>query len=556
MKKLCTASQMRLMDKTAMHGIYAIAPAVLMENAGHAVVEKAEPYVDGWADKDVIIFCGKGNNGGDGFVIARHLLAAGARVYVYVLGTIEKYSPEAQQHLHSLQQMEQENSCCLIYFQPSDRAYRLLEQRLFSCQVAIDAMLGTGFHGDLRQPLGEIVEMINAVAATGQLQVVAVDIPTGVNSDTGAISGFETAAYGPLYADVTVTFGELKTGLLFYPGKTCCGSIELDPIGMPLPLLAQEEPAAAYVLEEQDIVDVLQPRAADSHKGTHGTIGIVTGCSDMAGAALMSSHGAVRSGAGKVFLRVPKVTAAYCIGQQPEIMVKGIGREAYFTAEDSAEILAECDNWTAIAMGPGMGKDSRTRDFLMAMIEHTTCPLVLDADALNLLAGHLDILKSEGQRIIMTPHLAEFSRMSGLSMGEIKKDIIQAAKSFVKEWSVNLVLKGAPTLIVSPQDLHVYVNPTGNPGMAAGGMGDILTGIITAMIGHAGIENLSTAACCGVYLHGRAGDFCQSQLGPYGFTPYELADALPRVLGEMDAERRLPVVKTAMIMEDTCNDQK
>ena len=547
MQKITTAAQMRNMDRIAMHGVYAMAPAVLMENAGHAVAERAGAWLDGWDGKDVVLFCGKGNNGGDGFVIARHILAAGARVYVYVLGKEEDYSDEARQHLHTLQQLADEETCLLLPTPQSDADWQLLQKRLLASSVVIDAMLGTGFHGSLRQPLASIVAEVNAAAAAGAVTVIAVDMPTGVNSDTGAVSNGDDDEDGPLFADMTVTFGALKRGLVLYPGRACAGHIEVDPIGMPGPLLMQLEEDPAYLLQESDIAEIVVPRSPDSHKGTHGTIAIVTGSSQMAGAALMAAHGAVRSGAGKVFLRVPGATAPYCIGVQPEIMVRGVGTGDHFTAADADEIIAESKNWSVLAMGPGLGRDAETKEFLLKVLAAVTCPVVLDADALNLLAGEKALIASRGSRIIMTPHLAEFSRISGLSMAEIKADPIAAARQFASEWKVNLVLKGAPTLIVSAKTGNVYVNSTGNAGMACGGMGDVLTGMIAAMIAHQGMSDLCSAACAGVYLHGAAGDACRKDRGPYGFTPMERADALPQVLASLEEDLALPILQQPLI---------
>lgn len=547
MQKVTTAAQMRNMDRIAMHGIYAIAPAVLMENAGHAVAERAGAWLEGWDGKDVVLFCGKGNNGGDGFVIARHILAAGARTYVYVLGQEEDYSQEARQHLHTLQQLADDETCLLLPAPQSEADWQVLQKRLLASSVVIDAMLGTGFHGSLRQPIASIVAEVNAAAAAGAVTVIAVDMPTGVNSDTGAVSNGDDDEDGPLFADMTVTFGALKRGLVLYPGRACAGHVEVDPIGMPGPLLMQLEEDPAYLLQESDIAEIVVPRSPDSHKGTHGTIAIVTGSSQMAGAALMAAHGAVRSGAGKVFLRVPGATAPYCIGVQPEIMVRGVGTGDHFTAADADEIIAESKNWSVLAMGPGMGRDAGTKAFLLKVLEAVDCPIVLDADALNLLAGEKALIASRGSRIIMTPHLAEFSRLSGLSMTEIKADPIAAARHFASEWKVNLVLKGAPTLIVSARTGNVYINSTGNAGMACGGMGDVLTGMIAAMTAHQGMSDLCSAACAGVYLHGAAGDACRKAHGPYGFTPMETADALPGVLASLEEDLALPILQQPLI---------
>ena len=547
MKKINTAAQMRQMDYEAMHGVYAIAPAVLMENAGRAVAERAEKWIEGWDGKDVVIFCGKGNNGGDGFVIARYILAAGARAYVYILGDDGDYSDEARQHLHTLRELADDETCLLLAAPESQADWQLLRKRLHASSIVIDAMVGTGFHGSLRQPVSAIVAEINVASAVGAVTVIAVDMPTGVNADTGVVSHGDDEEDGPLFADMTVTFGVLKRGLSLYPGRASAGHIEVDSIGMPGPLLYGANDDAVYLLQQSDIAEIVVPRSPDSHKGSHGTIAVVTGSSQMAGAALMAAHGAVRSGAGKVFLRVPGKVGPYCIGVQPEVMVKSVGTGDSFTAEDAESIIEESRNWSVLAMGPGMGKDDRTREFLKRVLAGTTCPVVLDADALNLLAGEKEFIRSLGQGLIVTPHLAEFSRLSGLSLDDIKEDLIGTARAFAADWKVNLVLKGAPTLIVSAKTGNVYVNPTGNAGMACGGMGDILTGMIAAMTAHQGMSDLCSAACAGVYLHGAAGDACRKDRGPYGFTPMETADAVPRVLADLEENLALPILQQPLI---------
>ncbi|WP_296827556.1 NAD(P)H-hydrate dehydratase [uncultured Megasphaera sp.] len=547
MKKINTAAQMRQMDYEAMHGNYAIAPAVLMENAGRAVAERAEKWIEGWDGRDVVLFCGKGNNGGDGFVIARYILAAGARAYVYILGEEGDYSDEARQHLHTLKELADDETCLLLPPPVSEEDWYLLRKRLHASSIVIDAMVGTGFHGSLRQPVAAIVAEVNAAAAAGAVTVIAVDMPTGVNSDTGVVSHGDDEEDGPLFADMTVTFGVLKRGLALYPGRACAGHIEVDSIGMPGPLLHGVDNDAVYLLQQSDIAEIVVPRSPDSHKGSHGTIAVVTGSSQMAGAALMAAHGAVRSGAGKVFLRVPGKVGPYCIGVQPEVMVKSVGTGDCFTADDADAIIEESGSWSVLAMGPGMGKDDRTREFLKRVLAGTTCPVVLDADALNLLAGEKDFVAAMGYRIIVTPHLAEFSRLSGFPMAEIKEDLIGRARAFAADWKVNLVLKGAPTLIVSAKTGNVYVNPTGNAGMACGGMGDILTGMIASMTAHQGMSDLCSAACAGVYLHGAAGDACRKDRGPYGFTPMETADALPGVLADLEGNLALPILQQPLI---------
>lgn len=550
MDKVTRAAQMRQMDQDAMKGAFAIAPEVLMENAGHAITRHGGHFVDGWSGKDVVILCGKGNNGGDGFVVARHILTEDARVYVYLFGGPETYSDEAKAHLHTLQQMADDEYCIVDVFHDNPDEWTLLTKRLQSCHVIVDALVGTGFHGDLRYPLDEVVAAVNEISAQGMATVISVDMPSGVNADTGACSGAgDDSENSPVFADLTVTFGTLKRGLLLYPGRTCAGVIKVDPIGMPRQLLLRREEDAAYLLEASDIAEVLVPRSPDSYKGTHGTVAIVTGSSDMAGAALMASRGAMRAGGGKIFLRVPGKTAPYCIGQQPEIMVHGVGDGAFFTESDAELILKESSRWSVIAMGPGMGRHESTKNFIKNIIAHTTCPIVLDADALMALQDERDFISSQGQRLIMTPHLAEFSHLAGIPIKAVKEDIIGVAKEFVRQWRVTLVLKGAPTVVVSPKTLHAYINSTGNAGMACGGMGDVLTGMTAAIAVHAGMTDLCSAACAAVYIHGQAGDYCYDTYGSYGFSPMDVADAVPRVIKKLEQDMPIPVLQQPLYNE-------
>lgn len=550
MDKVTSAAQMRQMDADAMKGAFSIAPVVLMENAGQAVFHHGGNFVGGWSGKDVVILCGKGNNGGDGFVVARHILTEDARVYVYLFGDPADYSEEAKAHLHTLQQMADDEYCIVHAFYDTSDEWKLLRKRLQSCHVIIDALVGTGFRGDLRSPLDKVVSSVNEVSAQGMATVISVDMPSGVNADTGACSGeHEDSENSPIFANLTVTFGTVKRGLLLYPGRACAGVIKVDSIGMPRQLLLRREDDAAYLLEASDIAEVLVPRNPASHKGTHGTIGIVTGSSDMAGAALMASRGAMRAGGGKIFLRVPGKTAPYCIGQQPEIMVHGVGEGSFFTESDAESILEECAHWSVIAMGPGMGRHDSTKDFIKAIIAHTTCPIVLDADALMVLQGEREFIAKEGHRIIMTPHLAEFSHLAGIPIDAVKEDIIGAAKDFVRKWHVTLVLKGAPTIIVSPKTLHAYINPTGNAGMACGGMGDVLTGMTASIAVHAGMTDLCSAACAAVYIHGQAGDYCYDTYGPYGFSPMDVADAVPKVVKKLEQDMPMPVLQQPLYNE-------
>ncbi|WP_288832213.1 NAD(P)H-hydrate dehydratase [uncultured Megasphaera sp.] len=522
MKKLNTAAQMKAIDREAMQGRYQIPPTVLMENAGHAVVTHGMQVWGPWQGKRVIIFCGAGNNGGDGFVIARHLMAQGAKVYVYIWGEESAYSEESRIHLRTLQVMQDDPLCHLQYL--SSLAEPVVRRRIAHSHMIIDALIGTGFHGMLRPKMRALAQIINAVAHEAKIPVIAVDMPTGVDADTGA------SDKDAIHATMTVTFGVHKRGQFIYPGKELVGKVVLDTIGMPVPLLRKEENDCMYALELADIAEIMTKRSPTSHKGTHGTVGIIAGSATMLGAALMAAQGAVRAGAGKVRAMIPSVVATQAMGLYPEIMVAAIGTTPYFTGADSKAVMERIRDCSIIALGPGLGRSKETQDFVLQILEKASCPLVIDADGLYHLQGMKDRVRRCLQPLIFTPHIAEFSHLSGYEIDAIKTNPVPLLRAFAQEWQVCIVLKGAPTYIVSSEGKAVYINTTGNAGMACGGMGDVLTGMVAAIWGRENNPTATQAACAAVYLHGASGDACAKDYGPYGYTPLELARQVPRIL--------------------------
>lgn len=536
MKTLYTAAQMRQMDREAMAAPYGLSPTVLMENAGAAVIAKGAAYVGGWNRKRVTILCGKGNNGGDGLVAARHALAAGAQVYVYIWGDETTYSPESREHLQTLRAMADGKTCVLAETPGALPDLEMLRRHIESSQVVVDALVGTGFHGALREPTATVVRLVGkCIRTTASPVVLAVDMPSGVDADTGAVSGDDPET-GAITATATITFGAYKRGLFQYPGKICAGEVLRDPIGMPFPVLQRTAGTVTYMVEAADVAARLSLRSPNGHKGMHGTVGIVGGSESMSGAALLAACGAVRSGAGKVCLRVPAKVAPACMGKYTEVMAAGVGTGGHFTEADVQTVCEEARNWSVLALGPGLGRHAETQAFVRQVLQRAALPVVLDADGLYHVQAAQDIFQQRAYPVILTPHLGEFSRLTGCSVAAIQADSVGTVQAFARSRGVYVLLKGTPTYIVSPTGQTVYVNETGNAGMSCGGMGDVLTGIVAAMWVRETHPAPAEAAFMAAYLHGAAGDRCVRTIGSYGYTPEELAKEVPQAIRELERQ--------------------
>ena len=388
-------------------------------------------------------------------------------------------------------------------------------------RIWVDALLGTGLNADVKGLFRAVIEFLNSL----NRPVIAVDIPSGLNADTGMICG------ACIQAHTTVTFGFPKIGHILFPGAGVTGRLETIDIGIP-PHIVQGVGPRHHILTPETIARSFPQRAPTSHKGTAGHVLVVGGSTGKAGAAAMSGLGALRSGAGLVTLAIPKSLNAIIQSQIPEIMTAPMDGRKEGLWDDSLcdGIREQLQGKKCLAMGPGMGASPETRKLVLEILRGVSIPVVLDADGLNCICGQLDVLKGLKAPAILTPHPGEMSRLTGESVSDIQADRIGTARRFSQTHHVHLVLKGARTVIAHP-DGTVYINLTANPGMAAGGMGDVLTGVIAGLLAQGlGPEAASHA---GVYLHGKAADaLCESQ-GPFGFLASEVAGALPGVIREM-----------------------
>ncbi|MBP2665056.1 MAG: nnr [Firmicutes bacterium] len=512
--KIATAQEMRDIDKATMEW-FGLPGVALMENAGRAVAEKAVSVLGEPRGKIVFIVCGGGNNGGDGFVAARWLHNCGVRVKLFLVSDRALIKGDALIHLETIVRMGVE---CFDFTEP--RGMEKARIGAAFADLVIDALLGTGFHGELSESYRESIEMMNGAGK----KILSVDIPSGVSADTGMVREKAVQAF------CTVTFGLPKPGLLLYPGAGCAGEVEVAPIGIPAELLTAATIRQTLITREQAIA--LSPRRSpDSHKGSFGHVLVMGGSRGMSGAAFLAAQGALRTGAGLVTVGVPacigavmemKTTEAMTL-ELPETLNGGLGADAVKMMHDFSA------HSSAVLLGPGLGRHADTMEAVLELIQLMDRPMVLDADALFALSGHIEILAAADTLAVLTPHPGEMARLTGLSVRQIQADRIGVARRFAIEWGNIVVLKGPRTIVAFP-DGEIYVNPTGNSGMATGGMGDVLAGIIAALIA----QGLSShdAAVLGVYLHGLAGDRVALER-PVGMSALDLAEFVPLVVKEL-----------------------
>lgn len=522
--KLATAMQMKEIDHLAIEKYY-MPGVALMENAGAAVARETEQLLGGLADRKICIFCGRGNNGGDGFVAARHLANSNAKVKVFLLGEAAGLKGDAALYAGVLTAMGMEIAELI-----TERDWDKARMATAFADCLIDALTGTGFQGDVKDSLALAIDTLNR---SGK-KVVSVDLPSGVNADTGQIKGLAVKA------TLTVTFGFPKPGLVLYPGAEYAGKVTVHSIGLPIPALVTA-PIQQTLLTAAYIRRLLPKRRSDSHKGLHGHTGIIAGSQGFSGAAVLCATGALRAGAGLVTLAVGNSLCGAVEGKLTEAMVRvlpeagggAIGLKAAATVD---ELSAQ---WDVLAIGPGLGRHPETWAAVREIVKNCEKPLVIDADGLNALVGYMDVLHQTECLAVLTPHPGEMARLTGLSPLQINQDRIGVARRLAQQSGSIIVLKGAPTVVAFP-DGDVYINSTGNPGLATGGTGDVLTGVIAAFIA----QGLSSheAALAGVYVHGLAADIVARD-GMAGMLAGDIARALPAAIMGLttDGQHILPL---------------
>ncbi|MGI6697126.1 MAG: NAD(P)H-hydrate dehydratase [Clostridiales bacterium] len=506
--RVVTPKQMREIDRKAMeeHGIPGI---VLMENAGIRLAEEVLK-LPGEEKNRVVLIAGKGNNGGDVLVAARHLFNKGVPIRVFLVGASSGMAGDAGVNAGILDRMG------IPVVEVSDGAgLEAVKEALGWGQVVVDGIFGTGFKGELR---GVPLEIIRAANGSG-CAVVSADIPSGIDGETGRVCG------ECVHASVTVTFGYPKVGLLQYPGAEYVGRLVVADISIPGAVAEGMKPEMIMLTDEY-ISGLIPGRKPDAHKGSCGRTVVIGGSEGMTGAVVMALLGCLKSGAGLVKAALPGALNYVIENRVTEAMSVPLGEGTVLRLDDSTrERLASLLDWASAAvLGPGMGVYDGGADFLEFVLANARCPLVLDADALNCLAGKRELLKKASVPVVVTPHPGEMARLAGQSINEIQADRIKAAAAFSKEWGTVTVLKGANS-VIAEADGNIYINTTGNPGMASGGMGDVLAGMIASFMAQ-GLEP-TKAACVAVYIHGRAADLLAGERGMYGLTASELAERIP-----------------------------
>ena len=498
-KQIVTPAQMREIDQAAIRG-YGIPGLILMENAAAGVADyviaHAGELLSPGAERNALVVCGKGNNGGDGFAAARRLHLRDFSVLILSLASRDEIKGDARANLEICERLGVD-----IIYAANDSAGDILPFCLARAEVIIDAIFGTGFHG---RPEGIYATAINAINESRK-KVVSVDTPSGLDGLTGIAAGC------CVRADATLALGFYKTGLLSGPDTDCAGKTVLIDIGIPGEL-AEKAAVSARLVDADSIRPAFSARKRDSHKGDYGKLLIVTGSPGMTGAGCLAAESALTAGAGLVYIAAPgSLAQIYEIAVREAItLCAGSNVDRTISYESADAIAKYADRMDAVAIGPGMSTDQETARAIRKIITAVQKPLVIDADALTAVAADLTSLERLKAPAVLTPHEAEMARLTGASVQQVKRGRMAAAREFAQKYKVTLVLKGRNSIIAAP-DGRAYVNCTGNPGMATAGAGDVLTGMIAAFIG-AGMD-ATDAAAAAVHLHGLSGDIAAAELG-------------------------------------------
>lgn len=506
--KIGLAEEMRNMDKAALEQ-YGIPDSLLMENAGHGVAVEAAKLLGDVQEKMVAIIAGSGNNGGDALCCARHLECMGAVVKIFLLGNTEHMKPAAALQWEIANKMELD-----ITILADDRDWKKLQLALKLSDLVIDGLLGTGFVGKLRDEAARLIEMVNGSG----IPIVSIDIPSGVNSDTGAV---ESKAVN---AEVTVGLALPKPGYYVSPGKINTGRLVIDYIGMPAALLNSDS-IRQQLLDQDTVRSAMLARPLDAHKGSCGRILVIAGSTGLTGAAAMASMAVLRAGAGIATLAIPDSLHDLMEVKLTEVMTVPVSEAEPGIMGMSAhtELVRLAEGYDGVLIGPGIGRHEETIQLVQNLIKEISCPMVLDADAIFALSGQKEMLSECKNVPILTPHLGEMARLLDISIAELRSNLVAIARDAAKDCNAVFVVKSECTIIAYP-DGRVYFNSIGNPGMATAGSGDVLAGTIAGLIRQ--VEE-GAAPLVGTYLHSMAGDLAAEAYGN-GLIATDILKMLPK----------------------------
>jgi NAD(P)H-hydrate epimerase len=508
--KILDSKQMRNIDARATHE-FGIPGILLMENAGAAAADAIEREYDDLERMRIAVLCGKGNNGGDGFVVARHLFNRGHEVLVVLLARHQDVEGDAQVNLRILTRIGVE-----IAVAADAAAWESVRADLARCDLAVDAILGTGLRGPVRGFLRQVIVEL----ADLDLEVVSLDIPSGLSADTCQVPG------EAVQADRTLAMGLPKIPHLLPPAELFCGELSILDISLPQAAIDAEH-VALDLVEADAIRNLLPARSRTGHKGDFGHVLVVGGSRAMPGAAALAALGALRAGAGLVTVATGRgaqpLVHAHCAEAMVEPLPETEG--GTLSRKGLAPLLKLASGKDVVVIGPGLGRATDVMEVVRRAVEKIASPMVIDADGLNALTGQLDRVRGSREHPrILTPHPGEMARLIGKRVDDVLRDRLAVARAFARKQQVYLVLKGYRSLVATPGG-EVFVNPTGNPGMATAGTGDILSGMIAALVATARdpLDGILTA----VYLHGLAGDLAATHRGEMGMIASDLLEHLP-----------------------------
>lgn len=526
--KILTAAEMREVDRLTTER-YGVPSRTLMENAGKSVAGFIASRFPDFKHRPIIVLCGKGNNGGDGFVAARHLLKMGADVQAYLVADPREVKGDAAANLN---RWKKAGGKLRVVRTSSD--FKKSAPQSWQGLIIVDALLGTGARGEVTGPLRKIIEDVNFKADC----VVAVDIPSGLDADTGSVGG--TA----IVAQHTITFTVPKPGLFIGDGPRHAGEVIVREIGSPRDLVWEVGKGNLHWSEASSFVIYSLPRAPEGHKGDYGHALIVAGAVGKSGAAVLASWAALRAGAGLVTVATPEPVLPIVAAHTPEVMTEPLAATRAGTVSERALEGGLFDSLLkgkrALAIGPGLTTQDETQSFVRTVVKtQSSVPIVLDADGLNAFAGRAAELRDRKGLLAVTPHPGEMSRLTGRTTAEIQSNRIEIALKAAADWNAIVVLKGHHTIIAAP-DGFAYINSTGNPGMGTGGTGDVLTGMLAGLVAQYG-RGLNTAGYAqlisfGVYLHGLAGDIAYADHAGAPLMASDLIRAIPRAYARFYAE--------------------
>jgi len=520
--RVLSARQMREADRRTIEEV-GIPSIVLMENAGRQVVAALQSAFDTLPSMRVSVLCGRGNNGGDGFVVARVLASLSVDVAAALIGESSALKGDARINYEVLR-----SSGVDVIEIANAGAWELHGAELLDTDLIVDALVGTGLTSPLAGLYQTVVDDVNACSAP----VASIDLPSGLSADS-------PEAIGPVIdAMLTVTLAAPKLSLVQPPGELLAGTLAIADIGIPPAVIAEVEGPWVELLTKDLIRPLIRPRLAESHKGDYGHVLIVAGSRGKSGAAILAGTAALRSGAGLVTVAAPAGVVPIIAAARPELMTLPLAEdeEGLVIPESVQDVLDfEAD---VIAIGPGLGRTDAVRSFVREVVAGAGVPVILDADAIAAFAGEADrLIAGDGLDLVLTPHPGEMAALTGLSIEEIQAHRLTVARDFASTHHCHLILKGHRTIVATPEG-QVFINLTGNPGMATAGSGDVLTGVLAAWM--AQMQDPTAACQAGVYLHGLAGDLAEADEGETALIAGDIVTCLGDAVLELTGQRKKP----------------